>query len=101
MKRAAFPRIPTAGSSHSTFKPTSRAGTGHLGEPSDRHVIKRWETNLSHAAAPEGEDPFFQAFLDAVRGEGDPPNSNEEGLRFLEIQHALYRASDTGRAQRL
>ena len=76
-------------------------GTGHLGEPSDRHVIKRWETNLSHAVEPEGEDPFFQAFLDAVRGECDPPNSNEDGLRFLEIQHALYRASDTGRAQRL
>ena len=31
----------------------------------------------------------------------DPPNSNEDGLRFLEIQHALYRASDTGRVQRL
>ena len=76
-------------------------GTGHLGEPSDRHVIKRWETNLSHAAEPEGEDPFFQAFLDAIGGEGDPPNSNEDGLRFLEIQHALYRASDTGRIQRL
>ncbi len=76
-------------------------GTGHLGEPSDRHLIKRWETDLSHAVGPEGEDPFFQAFLDAVRGECDPPNSNEDGLRFLEIQHALYRASDTGRAQRL
>lgn len=78
-----------------------KGDTGHLGEPSDQHVIKRWETNLSHAVEPEGEDPFFQAFLDAVRGECDPPNSNEEGLRFLEIQHALYRASDTGRVQRL
>lgn len=74
---------------------------GYLGEPSDQHIIKRWETNLSHAVEPEGEDPFFRTFLDAIRGEGDPPNSNEEGLRFLEIQHALYRASETGRVQRL
>ena len=28
-------------------------------------------------------------------------NNNEDGLRFLEIQHTLYRSSETGRVQRL
>ena len=78
-----------------------KGGTGHLGKPSDQHLIKRWEANLSHVVGPKGEDPFLQAFLSAIRGEGPPPNSNEDGLRFLEIQHALYRASETGRVQRL
>ena len=60
--------------------------------------IRRMETTVPREPQP---DAFFQACLGAIRGQGPPPISNQDGLRFLEIQHALYRASETGTVQQL
>ena len=61
------------------------------------HLVKR----IPQSRPPYGRDLFFYGLLAAIRGEGPPPNSNEDGLRYLEIQHALYRASQTGVTQHL
>ena len=67
------------------------------GEP--RSSVRRWESTISDQGSPM--EDFFQGCLMAMRGEGKAPNSNEDGLRFLEFQHAFYRASETGKSQRL
>ena len=69
-----------------------------IGKGTRQLFIRRWETEVAYDGAL---DTFFQGCLKAIRGEGPPPNSNEDGLRFLEIQHAFYRASETGTTQRL
>ena len=78
------------------LKPAESPADAGKGTP--QLFIRRWDTEV----VPDGgNDTFFQGCLRAIRGEGPPPNSNEDGLRFLEIQHALYRASETGMTQRL
>ena len=44
---------------------------------------------------------FLQECIDSIRGQGPQPIANDAGLRFLEVQHALYRASETGETQQL
>ena len=68
------------------------------GDRTRQATILRTVTTITAEPQPEA---FFQACLDAIRGHGPPPISNQDGLRFLEVQHAFYRASETGTLQHL
>ena len=64
--------------------------------------VRRWETLVERPRERGATQALFlQECLDAIRGTGEPPITNEEGLRFLRVQHALYRASETGQLQHL
>jgi len=62
--------------------------------------VRQWKTTIPRRSA-QALSAFFQECVESGRGLGPPPVSNEDGLRFLEIQHALYRATETGETQRL
>ena len=85
----------------------SGSDTTRIGPPMVEHKIKRvfqvfdGDPTYEGAKTLEGENTFLCAFIGAIKGECSPPNSNEDGLRFLEIQHALYSASETGKTQKL
>ncbi len=62
--------------------------------------VRRWETQIERPRERgAAESLFLQECLESIRGQGQPPITNEEGLRFLRVQHALYRATETGRLQ--
>jgi len=62
--------------------------------------VRQWKTTIPRRSA-QALSAFFQECVESGRGLGPPPVSNEDGLRFLEIQHALYRATETGETKRL
>ena len=67
--------------------------------PNEKYSIVREKRNI--VSKEFKNDPFLASFIDAIKGNGQPPNSNEDGLKFLQIQQALYYASSTGRTQKL
>ena len=62
---------------------------------------QRWEGKVHRPGGRGNFITLLQESIDHIRGNGPPPIANDAGLRFLEIQHALYRASETGQTQRL
>ena len=64
-------------------------------------LVQRWEGSVRGRGGRATFITFLQESIDHIRGNGPPPIANDAGLRFLEIQHALYKASETGQTQRL
>ena len=77
----------------------SKGEKGNIGLPNEKYSIHREKRNLTQKNPLS--DPFLTSFIDAIKGNCQPPNSNEDGLKFLQIQQALYDASSTGRTQKL